>query len=144
MKLRRFLRLAPQRRRLLVEAAAGLLWTAARLRRSNAPAMAELRRSKGVEENGEWAAAWPVAWAVRGAARHLPGKPTCLPQAIVAQTMLRRRAMAGTLHIGAVLEDDGRLAAHAWIELDGRVLIGDLPDLDRFIPLRAEPAGGGA
>jgi hypothetical protein len=41
----------------------------------------------------------------------------CLPRALAAQAMLRRRGVASRLCLGAGREN-GELAAHAWIELD--------------------------
>ena len=77
-----------------------------------------------------------VAWAVAAAARRLPGGATCLPQALACDAMLRRRGYATRLHIGvAAREGIGPMAAHAWVELNDRVIIGDLQDLDRFVPL---------
>lgn len=42
-----------------------------------------------------------VGWAVTAAARHLPFKAVCLPQAIAAKLMLERRGVACILHLGA-------------------------------------------
>ncbi len=143
MRLRRFLALERARRGLLLEAAVGLVWTGWRLRVSSGAAMRQVRRRMQLDAHGALQDALPVAWAVRAASRHLPGSYTCLPQALVAQAMLRRRGMAAALHIGTVLEEGGALAAHAWLELDGQVLLGDVPDLARYVPLSVAPPAGG-
>ena len=81
-----------------------------------------------------------VVWAVKTASRFVP-KATCLTQALVAQIILARRGCATDLQIGVARSEQGSVEAHAWLESDGRVLIGGMTDLDRFTalpPLRGE------
>jgi len=54
---------------------------------------------------------------------------TCLRQSLMVYYLLRRKGLAPSLKIG-VRTDDGRLDAHAWVELDG------VP-LDKRIPTHA-------
>jgi hypothetical protein len=55
--------------------------------------------------------------------------------------LLRRRGIDGQLQFGA-RQLDGRIEAHAWVEVDGRP-INDTPDVrQRFQPL--EPCGASA
>lgn len=76
-----------------------------------------------------------IAWAVRAASRYVP-QATCLPQALVAQFLLRQNGYPADLQIGAARRADGKLEAHAWVTGEnGTILIGGLPDLDRFVPL---------
>jgi hypothetical protein len=83
------------------------------------------------------ASAEQTAWAVAAAARRLPGGASCLPQALAGHAMLHRRGYASRLEIGvATREGIGATRAHAWVEIDSRVIIGDLDDLARFAPLR--------
>jgi hypothetical protein len=63
-----------------------------------------------------------VSRAVRRAARVVPGS-TCLIQALAAAWLLRRSGVAAHLHFG-VCRTDGGLSGHAWLESDGRILIG--------------------
>jgi hypothetical protein len=71
------------------------------------------------------------------ASNALPVETTCLPRALAAGSLLARYGYDSTLRIG-VARDDGEFAAHAWVERDGVVTIGDLPDLGRFVPLPLE------
>jgi hypothetical protein len=72
-----------------------------------------------------------VTWAASAAARRLlPNRP-CLTQALVVQFLLMRRHCPVQLQIG-VTKEDGALAAHAWVELDGRVLIGGPTSPSRY------------
>ncbi len=63
-------------------------------------------------------AARAVGRAVEVAALRLPWRPLCLPQAVVAGLMLRRRGYDAWLCFGARRGDDG-LSAHAWLVLPG-------------------------
>jgi len=63
-----------------------------------------------------------VRWAVEKAARLLPWKPLCLPQAITAQRMLRVRGIPSTLYLGT--DPANRYAAHAWVRVGGVIMTG--------------------
>lgn len=72
-----------------------------------------------------------VAIAVRRVGRLVPGA-TCLPQALSMRAMLARRGVVGELRLGVARNKLGVVEAHAWVEVDGCVVIGNLPDLSRF------------
>ena len=76
-----------------------------------------------------------VAWAVTSAARHLPLSMTCLIESLAAHAMLRRRGMASELRFG-VRRTPPSLAAHAWVEHDGAVVVGRIDDLSEYATLR--------
>jgi len=65
-----------------------------------------------------------AAWAANAVGcRFLPERP-CLTQALVLQYLLLRRGdHSAQLHIG-VTKHESELQAHAWVERNGRVLIG--------------------
>ena len=46
-----------------------------------------------------------------------------------------------TLHIGVAREKGENLEAHAWLSLDGRIIVGNVPDLDRYRELPPFQAG---
>lgn len=130
--LDRFARLDPTDRRLLFEA----VWLLGRVR-----AALVLRPFRRVREDFAPVAAAhlvesavapdQIATAVRRASRVIPAA-TCLPQALAARVMLARRGQASELRIGVARDAQGALQAHAWVEVEGRVIIGALPDLDRY------------
>mgnify|MGYP006283364795 CR=1 FL=1 len=65
-----------------------------------------------------------VAWAVHTAGRHLfPARP-CLPQALAARLLLSGLGVATDLRIGVQKPEADALRAHAWVEVDGEVLVG--------------------
>lgn len=71
-----------------------------------------------------------VGWAVTRAARYVPFRAVCLPQAMAARAMLARRGIASTLHFGAAPGDDSVLA-HAWLDAGGIEVTG-YPVPDQF------------
>lgn len=72
---------------------------------------------------GDWRAAARIAWAVRLVSRYVPAA-TCLTQALAVQVLLRQWGYPACLRIGVAREADGKLAAHAWVESQGRIVIG--------------------
>lgn len=62
--------------------------------------------------------------AVERAARRLPLRLVCIQQSLAVLWMLRRRGHAAQLHYG-VRSGDGEISAHAWVSMDGQILIGE-------------------
>ena len=75
--------------------------------------------------------------------RRLTFRITCLVEAIAARAMLRRRGIESTLRFGVRSGTVGGRAidAHAWLECDGRVLVGAVDDDCGYATL--EPAARG-
>ena len=65
-----------------------------------------------------------IGWAVTRAARYVPFKAVCLPQAMAAQVMLRRRGVQSVMHFGAAKGTDKPLDAHAWLDAAGVEVTG--------------------
>jgi hypothetical protein len=64
-----------------------------------------------------------VAWAAAVAGKRLfPDRP-CLTQALVVKLLFSRRGLDATLRIGVRKVND-EIAAHAWVESDGHIVIG--------------------
>jgi hypothetical protein len=74
-----------------------------------------------------------VRWAVIGMAHYAPFKAVCLPQALAAKSMLRRRGVASLLHLGVARDPDqaAKLEAHAWLQAAG-VKVTGYPIAHRF------------
>jgi hypothetical protein len=67
-----------------------------------------------------------IGQAVCAAANYTPWKSVCLPQAVAAKWMLKRRRIAATLYLG-VSKDGSKpqeLAAHAWLRCGTLILTG--------------------
>ena len=58
------------------------------------------------------------------ATRNVPWNAVCLPQAMAAKAMLARRGCGSSFHLGANLDSQGKLIAHAWLAAGGMVVVG--------------------
>jgi hypothetical protein len=74
-----------------------------------------------------------ISWAVAAASRFVPGS-TCLTRALAVAVLLQRRKYPAHLRIGFIRTPDRRLRGHAWVESEGRVVIGK-GDLSGYTPL---------
>jgi hypothetical protein len=137
-RLRKFIRLQPTDRRLLIKAA--LLLGAIRLGLWLLPfqTLRSLLARAAREPTGLPHAVQPssdqIAWAVRVGSHYVPGAKTCLPQALVAQVLLERCGYPARLRVGVVKGGEGQLEAHAWVESQGRIVVGG-SGVERYIPL---------
>ena len=137
-RLRRYLRLPPNQRWLLIKAA--LLLEAIKLAMRLIPFKVLRRladragRTFVRRRSGTHLPAQTVAWAVETISRNTPGEKTCLTQALAAQVLLTRRGYSSLLHIGVVKDENGELLAHAWVECKGEVMVGG-HELERYTPL---------
>jgi hypothetical protein len=76
-----------------------------------------------------------LVWSVGVVSRFVP-KATCLAQAITTQLLLQQAGHQACLHIGVTEAEKGGLKAHAWVESQGKVLIGGI-DLNQYTHLLA-------
>jgi hypothetical protein len=74
-----------------------------------------------------------ISWAVQAAGSALPGA-TCLVQALAANVLLAWRNQKTALHIGVARPGQDALRAHAWLESQGKIVIGD-DGVEEFKPL---------
>jgi hypothetical protein len=65
-----------------------------------------------------------VVWAVRTATTVVPWGRTCLTEALTASVLLRRMGCDATIHYGVAADNVRPLAAHAWVEYRGDIVIG--------------------
>jgi hypothetical protein len=66
--------------------------------------------------------AW-ISWAVENLGGRSWMNALCLPRALAAHTMLRRRGIASRLCLG-VARDREALSAHAWVEIGNDKIVG--------------------
>jgi len=124
-RIRRFLTLAPGERGLLLRALWRLSATCLKLH-----LLPEKRWQRLLQASPKTSGRTPrfseqqVAWAVRAAARYVPAA-NCLPQAIVAKQLLEEHGYQPVLRIGVQRPNESGLKAHAWVDIAGRVVIGD-------------------
>jgi hypothetical protein len=75
-----------------------------------------------------------VSLAVKSVSRYVPSA-TCLAQALAVQSLLSRGGIHSDLVLGVARDDASRIAAHAWVEIEGIVIIGGL-ETDRYTRLK--------
>ena len=129
--LRRLADIDPRRRAQLVEAVAWLLIArlalicvpfprlARHLGTFVHPADDRALKAKSNASEAHARSAEQVGWAVTRAARYVPFSAVCLPQAMAARIMLRRRGVSSVLHFGAAKAQQGPLDWHAWLDAAG-------------------------
>ena len=77
-----------------------------------------------------------IVWSVNSISHYIPGmKCKCLARALTTQVLMKRYGHTPKLQMGVAKTGEGKLEAHAWVEFQGIVIIGNLPDLSRFLPL---------
>jgi hypothetical protein len=76
-----------------------------------------------------------VVWAVDRISQRAPKQLMCLARALAVCQMLERRGIFGNLEIGVRRDERGGFSAHAWVEFEGTVIIGNLPDLTNYSKL---------
>jgi hypothetical protein len=80
-----------------------------------------------------------IAWGIAAARRVVPAA-TCLPQALAAEVLLAHNGHPAELRLGVLKTGTGSIQAHAWVESEGRVVVGQLAEgLSRYTPLPPLP-----
>jgi hypothetical protein len=135
-RLRRFAQVGNRRRALLIEAATWLLLArlslifipfprlARYLGAFVSPTDARAMQTSSTGSPEDIRVAEEISWAVTRAARHAPFRAVCLPQAMAARIMLRRRGVGSVLHFGAAKGLDKPLDTHAWLDAAGVEVTG--------------------
>jgi hypothetical protein len=75
-----------------------------------------------------------IIWALEVATYYLPGQPKCLARALVAKLLLMHYGYRCDLRLGVARQNPEQLMAHAWVESEGKVLIGQIPELSSLTP----------
>ncbi|WP_427162467.1 lasso peptide biosynthesis B2 protein [Aliinostoc sp. HNIBRCY26] len=79
-----------------------------------------------------------IIWAVDVSTNFIPGAK-CLARALTCQVLMNQRGDAPELRIGVTKDEEGKLKAHAWLEHQGKVIIGSLSNLSSYTPLPTLP-----
>jgi hypothetical protein len=75
-----------------------------------------------------------MGWAVRSVSGMVPSA-TCLARALTLQALLSRKGIPSSLALGVAQGNESGIIAHAWVEVDGIVIIGG-EERDRFTRLK--------
>lgn len=76
-----------------------------------------------------------IVWAIHVSSRVMPGNVKCLARALTTQWVANQFGYQLDFHIGVAKDNASNLEAHAWVIYNDQVVMGHLPDLDRFVPL---------
>ncbi len=124
-RLRRYRQLPFPRRKVLREAillvtvARLLLWVSSfKIARQLLPVAARCFRRQSASPELE-----VEVWAIDVAGHFVPGA-TCLVRALALHTLLERYGEPSELKIGVAKDSNDQFLAHAWVQREGRVLIG--------------------
>jgi transglutaminase superfamily protein len=129
----KFLDLNPDDRRLLLRAfaAVGNAWICVRL----LPPSGVLKKISAeipLPSGHQRQTTVHIAWAVTVAARYIPGSK-CLVQALAGRKLLANYGFSSAIHIGVAKDSKNWLNAHAWVEAEGKTVIGG--DTAAYAPL---------
>jgi hypothetical protein len=145
---RTFSRLTGHERRIVLEAATGLIVTWVGLRLVGFPRwkrmlqLAAPRQTAARSENNSHSTVADVLRMEEAAARNLFFSTNCLEQSLVLWWLLRRRGIGADLRIGA-RKDEQRFEAHAWVEFRGMALNSEGEDHLHFTPFEEQATGMG-
>jgi hypothetical protein len=92
------------------------------------------RRYRRIEDKPSRPTLERVTWAIEAASHYVPGGSNCLVRALASEYVLGRLGYPCELKIGVAKGAAGEFAAHAWLESEGRVVIGEF-EVDRYTAL---------
>ncbi len=96
-----------------------------------APHQAEDKARQAAPTEQDLDIARKIGWAVTIAARNVPFKAVCLPQAMAAHHMLRKRGIFSIMHFGTAPGTALSLDAHAWLNA-GEIEVTGYPVAPEF------------
>ena len=76
-----------------------------------------------------------LVWAVERSSALPLGQMKCLGRALVTQTLMLLSGHTSKVCFGVAKEPHNQIEAHAWVEYQGRIIIGQLNNMSRFYPL---------
>lgn len=82
-----------------------------------------------------------IALSVERSARYSMGNPMCLAKALTTVVLMSIYGFPYQINIGVAKDESNNLEAHAWVESDGKIVVGYLPDLSRYVPMSATGEG---
>lgn len=85
-------------------------------------------------QQANWVDINSVVISVRACSRYVP-YATCLTQALATHTLLQIKGQRSQLKIGVKKDENEKFAAHAWVEVDGRIIIGKHPNHQHYLVL---------
>ena len=65
-----------------------------------------------------------ICRSIKMASRHTPWESTCLVQAVAGKAMFKRRKLKSIICLGVKKDENGKFAAHAWLQNGNAILLG--------------------
>lgn len=121
-------------KRLVLEALVRIVWVRIEMSIS-APSLILSRCTRRADTADARHSPLQIGLSVERAAKLIPGT-TCLPKALAVAAMLRSHGYESHLRLG-LKEQAGRVAAHAWVEVGGEVILGASCNMSDFKKLPA-------
>lgn len=81
------------------------------------------RKAKGMEHGNDTYQA-DILWAINRTGENLFGDNACLPLALAGQLQLNLHGFPAHTRLGVQKTINGEIKAHAWVECNGKVVIG--------------------
>ena len=76
-----------------------------------------------------------IVIAVQRSGRFGPGNTKCLARALTTGILMSIYGFSYKINIGVAKSENNQLKAHAWVESQGAIIVGNLPDLTRYKPM---------
>ena len=86
-------------------------------------------------QEGDAASAETITRYISSISQFVPSA-SCLTQALAAQTLLRREGFDPVLQFGVARDGQGVFKAHAWVECEGRIVIGEYSHMLPYVQLQ--------
>ncbi len=72
-----------------------------------------------------------LARLIRAAATVVPGT-TCLANSLAGQRLFASYGYPAKIHVGVAKDRQDGFQAHAWLTLAGEIVVGQLPDMEKY------------
>lgn len=82
-----------------------------------------------------------IVLAVYRSGKYSPGNPLCLARALTTAVLMNIYGFPCQINIGVAKGESGKIEAHAWVTWEGKVIVGNLPDLSRYVPMSSQGEG---
>ncbi|MEL6581048.1 MAG: lasso peptide biosynthesis B2 protein [Cyanobacteria bacterium J06621_12] len=82
-----------------------------------------------------------IVIAVYRSGKYSPGNPLCLARALTTAVLMNIYGFPYQINIGVAKGKSGKIEAHAWVTSQEKVIVGNLPDLSRYVPMSSQGEG---
>ena len=76
-----------------------------------------------------------IVLSVNRSSKYSPGNVKCLARALTTAVLMSIYSFPYKVNIGVAKDKDNNLEAHAWVESQGNAIVGNLPDLSRYVAM---------